>query len=168
MIVIMRRYVVLFFLLMAFAPAAFSQFQKVDSYRIPAFKMTMSDGKVFNSSQLTKNKPVVLIYFAPDCDHCIVMLDQVFKNIHQLDKTNVVLVTFKPVQDLRAFEKKYQVAKYPNIKVGTEGTSYYLRNFYRLDKTPFTAVYDKTGKLAYFYKDDPPVNEMLTRLKKLI
>ena len=164
----MKRYFVLFLLLMTIAPDGFSQFQKVDSYHIPSFKMTLSDGKVFNSSQLTKNKPLVLIYFAPDCDHCIVLLDQVFKKIHQLDKTNVVLVTFKPVQDLQAFEKKYQTAKYPNIKVGTEGLSYYLRNFYRLDKTPFTVVYDKTGKLAYFYKDDTPVNEMLTRLKKLI
>ncbi len=75
------------------------------------------------------------------------------------------MITFKPL--LSAFEKKYNISKYPNIKVGTEGYTYVLRNYYRLDKTPFTAVYDKKGMLAFFYKNETPVDEMLARVKKL-
>jgi thiol-disulfide isomerase/thioredoxin len=134
---------------------------------IPSFKMLMTNSKYFSDKEIQTNKPFVLIYFAPDCDHCIKLMDQLFKKIHQLDKATVALVTFKPVQDLLWFEEKYHTSRYPNVKVGTEGVSYVLRNFYRLDKTPFTAVYDKKGKLAFSYKDETPVDMMVNRFRKL-
>ncbi len=133
----------------------------------PQFKMVLTNGRSFSSASLPKNKPIVLIYFAPDCDHCIVLMDKLFKKIHQLDKASVVMITFKPVAELSAFEQKYNTGRYPNIYVGTEGYTYYLRNFYRLEKTPFTAVYDKKERLAFSYKNETPVDEMLARLKKL-
>jgi thiol-disulfide isomerase/thioredoxin len=134
---------------------------------IPPFKMLMTNNKYFSDQEVQKNKPFVLVYFAPDCDHCIKLMDELFKKIHEFDKATVVLVTFKPVRDLLWFEEKYHTPKYPNIKVGTEGISYVLRNFYRLDKTPFTAVYDKKGKLAFSYKDETPVGEFVNRFRKL-
>lgn len=94
-------------------------------------------------------------------------MDQLFKKIHQFDKATVVMVTFKAPNDVAWFERKYQTPQYPNILVGTEGTSYVLRNNYRLDKTPFVAVYDKKGKLAFSYKNDPSANEILARFKKV-
>jgi cytochrome oxidase Cu insertion factor (SCO1/SenC/PrrC family) len=134
---------------------------------IPAFSMNLTNGQKFSSGEIHKNKPFVLIYFAPDCDHCMILMDKLFKKIHQLDKASVVFITFKPVNELIAFEKKYNTARYPNIKVGTEGYTYVLRNYYKLQKTPFTAVYNKKGLLAFFYKNETPVDEMLSRLKKL-
>ncbi|MCW3110549.1 MAG: hypothetical protein JWQ09_5055 [Segetibacter sp.] len=134
---------------------------------IPSFRMLRTNGTYYSNKEIPKNKPFVLIYFAPDCEHCIKLMDELFKKIHQLDKATVVMVTFEQPKDVAWFERKYQIAQYPNIKVGTEGVSYVLRNYYRLNKTPFTAVYDKKGKLAFSYKDETPVNEMLARFKKL-
>jgi len=94
-------------------------------------------------------------------------MDELFKKIHQLDNATVVMITFRAPNDVAWFERKYQTAQFPNIKVGTEGTSYVLRNYYRLDKTPFTAMYNKKGKLEYSYKNETPVAEMLARFKKL-
>lgn len=134
---------------------------------IPPFRMLLSSGNYYSSRDIPKNKPVVLIYFAPDCGHCTVLMDQLFKKIHQLDKASVVLISFKSPGEIAGFEKKYNTTKYPNIKVGTEGLSYVVRNYYRLNKTPFTAVYNKKGQLAFSYREETPVNEMLTRLTKL-
>jgi thiol-disulfide isomerase/thioredoxin len=134
---------------------------------LPSFKILKTNGGYFTNNDIKKNVPVVLIYFAPDCDHCIKLMDQLFKKIHELDKARILMVTFRAPNDVAWFERKYQTAQYPNITVGTEGTSYVLRNYYRLDKTPFTAVYDKKGRLAFSYKDETPVNEMLTRFKKI-
>lgn len=134
---------------------------------IPAFRMAMTNGRYFTDKDILKDKPLVLIYFAPDCDHCIKLMDQLFSKIHQLDKATIVMITFESPRDVAWFERKYKTFEYPNIKVGTEGTSYVLRKYYRLDKTPFTAVYNKKGKLAYSYKNETPVDEMLSRFKKL-
>lgn len=134
---------------------------------IPSFKILLTNGSYYTSDNIDKSKPFVLIYFAPDCDHCTVLMDGLFKKVRQLDNTSVVMVTFKPPQELVAFEKKYNTYKYPNIKVGTEGYTYWLRNYYKLDKTPFVAVYNKKGALAFSYRNEPPVDEMLARVKKL-
>lgn len=134
---------------------------------IPSFKMLLTNGRYFTDKDIKKNSPFVLIYFAPDCDHCIKLMDQLFKKIRQFDKATVAMITFKAPADVAWFEKKYQTNQYPNIKVGTEGTSYVLRNHYRLDETPFVAVYDRKGKLAFSYKHEPPANEILARFKKL-
>ena len=77
------------------------------------------------------------------------------------------MITFEMPKDVAWFERKYQTAIYPNIKVGTEGTSYVLRKFYKLDKTPFTALYNKNGQLAFSYKNETPVADLLMRYKKI-
>lgn len=155
-------------LLVLFCCSSFSQSVVEKSLSaIPVFRMLLTNGQYFSSAEIQKNKPFVLIYFAPDCDHCLVLMDKLFKKVHHLDKASVVMITFKSPQEVSGFEKKYNTAKYSNIKVGTEGTTYVVRNYYNLQKTPFTAIYDKKGMLAFSYKDETPVDEMLARVKKL-
>ena len=48
------------------------------SQPIPPFKMTLSDDRIFSASELPKGKPVVLIYFDPDCDHCQKLMKELF------------------------------------------------------------------------------------------
>jgi thiol-disulfide isomerase/thioredoxin len=163
----MKRVLLVGLLSVVLFNSSFSQAYPKRGSAIPDFKMLMTNGKYFYSKEIQKNKPLVLIYFAPDCDHCIKLMDELFKGIHKLDKASVVMITFEPTRDVAWFERRYQTAQYPNIKVGTEGLTYVLRNYYRLDKTPFTAVYDKKGLLAFSYKNETPVNEMLGRLQKL-
>ena len=51
---------------------------KAVSQQLPSFKMTLSDNQIFNSSELPKGKPLVLIYFDPDCDHCQTLMNEFF------------------------------------------------------------------------------------------
>lgn len=134
---------------------------------LPPFKMLLSNGRYFTADDLRKGKPVVLIYFAPDCEHCQQLLQEVFKNMNVFKKAELVLVTFKPVSELLLFERSYQTAKYSNVNVGTEGTTFYLRNFYKMQNTPFTAVYDKSRKLVSAYRKEPPVDDLIKRLNSL-
>lgn len=131
---------------------------------MPPFKMLLTNGKYYTAADMPKGKPVVLIYFAPDCEHCLQLLDVFFKKIDAFKKAQVVLVSFKPVGELSLFERSYQTAKYPNVKVGTEGTTYFLRQFYKLQTTPFVALYDKDRKLVYSYRKEPPVDDLIKRL----
>lgn len=140
---------------------------KVCSQPIPPFKMMLSDNKIFSASDLPKGKPIILVYFDPDCEHCQKLMNELFKKINEFKKAEIVMVTFKPVIELPPFEEKYNTSGYSNIKVGTEGTLFYLRNYYGLVKMPFTALYDKKGNLSYSYKEQTPVDDLINRLKKL-
>jgi cytochrome oxidase Cu insertion factor (SCO1/SenC/PrrC family) len=134
---------------------------------MPAFKMQLSNGKTFTSSQLNHQKPTVLIYFAPDCEHCQVLMNEIFSRLNDFKTTQMVMVTFEPVKELFAFEKKYQTAKYPNIQVGSELPVFFFRYLYKLEHTPFTALFDKNGKLIASYKEQTPVNDLVKKLKAL-
>ena len=48
---------------------------------MPAFKMLLTDGSFYTAADLPVGKPVVLIYFAPDCDHCQELIAAFFKKI---------------------------------------------------------------------------------------
>jgi thioredoxin-related protein len=127
----------------------------------------LSNGTYFSGKSLPKGRPVLLIYFQPDCDHCQKLMDAMFKRIKEFRNTDIVMVTFKPVDELTGFEQRYQTFKFPNIKVGTEGTTYFLRYYYKLETTPFTALFDKKGKLVYSYRKETSVEDLIGRLRKL-
>jgi len=137
------------------------------SQNLPPFKMYRSDKTVFNAAELPKTKPVVLIYFDPDCDHCQKLMKELFQKIDAFKKAQIIMVTFKPVEELPAFEKLHNTQKYSNITVGTEGAAFYVRNYYGLVTMPFTALYDKNGNLIYSYRKDTSVDDLINRLKKL-
>jgi thioredoxin-related protein len=140
--------------------AAFSQ-------SLPPFKMYRSDKRIFNAAELPKTKPVVLIYFDPDCDHCQKLMKELFQKIDAFKKAEIIMVTFKPVEEVAAFEKQHNSQKYSNITVGTEGIGFYLRNYYGLVTMPFTALYDKKGNLNYSYRKETSVDDLVNRLKNL-
>ena len=157
-----------------FAPSIFFCFavillspSRMNSQTIPPFKMALSNNKIFNAIDLPKGKPLVLIYFDPDCDHCQKLMTELFKKIKSFKKAEMVLITFKPVTEVAAFEKKYTTSKYANMRVGTEGTLFYLINYYKLVKMPFTALYDRKGNYNYSYRDETPVDDLIKRLQGL-
>ena len=134
---------------------------------LPPFKMYRSNNSIFSATELPKNKPVIVIYFDPECDHCQKLMSEVFKKINSFKKAEIVMVTFKPVEEVAAFEKKHKTHNYSNIIVGTEGTSYQLRNYYKLMNMPFTALYDNDHKLNSSYGQDISVDELIKRLQSL-
>jgi thiol-disulfide isomerase/thioredoxin len=135
--------------------------------QLPSFKMTLHDGSHFSSGTLKKNTPVILIYFAPDCGHCQVLMKEFFKRVKDFDKAEVVMVTFKPLPEVAQFVKDYKITRYKNIFVGREDPIFFFRYFYDLVNTPFTALFDKKGKLVQSYKVETPVPELVSRLKKI-
>lgn len=139
----------------------------VSAQTIPPFKMKLSNGTVFSAKNLFKNKPVIIIYFTPECEHCQILMNQFFKKINEFKNAQIVLVTFKPLNEVKEFEKNYKTAAYKNIKVGIEDPVFYFRYFFKLENTPFTALYDKSGNLVYSWQKETPVNDLLARLKKI-
>ena len=140
---------------------------RTSSQTIPSFKMTLSNNEIFTAADLPKGKPFVLIYFDPDCDHCQKLMTELFKRMNSFKKAEMVLITFKPITEVAAFEKKYSTGKYANMRVGTEGTLFYLKNYYKLVKMPFTALYDSKGNYSYSYRDETPVDDLIKRLQGL-
>lgn len=137
------------------------------SQTLPAFKMKLTNGEIFTTSDVSTTKPLVLIYFAPDCEHCQVLIKQLLNKISVFKHAQILMVTFESLEAVTAFKKDYQLDKYPNIIVGMELPVFFFRTYYNLQHTPFTALFNKNKKLIASYKDFTPLDDLIKKLKSL-
>ncbi len=140
---------------------------QVKSQPVPSFTMQLTNGKTFSNKNLSHTRPLILIYFAPDCEHCQLLMDAIFKKFSKFKTAQFIMVTFKPINEVAEFENHYQIKKYKNITTGTEVPIFLFRKYYQVDNTPFTALYDKKGNLVVSYKKETPVDDLLKHLDQL-
>ena len=134
---------------------------------IPQFKILTTDSVNITLADLKKDKPVMIIYFQPDCGHCQHMMNQMRPEMDKFKNVQVILVTFVQLKAIRVFYKDYGLQKYPNFIVGTEGYSHPLLNIYNLKTTPYIALYDHKGKLYRTFEKAPSMNELEKAVNKL-
>jgi thioredoxin-related protein len=140
---------------------------KAQAGKLPPFRMMQTNGKVFKAEHLPMGKPIIIIYFSPECDHCEKLMKELVKRIEELKKVSIAMVTYLPVEKVLEFEKTYVLKKYSNIYTGTEGSSFFLRNYYNLTEMPFVALYSKKGDLIKWYSKEIDLKDLSTRLNRL-
>jgi len=138
---------------------------KTVAQTLPDFKMKLTDGSTFSTANVSHKKPVIVIYFAPDCEHCRALMNELLPQMHAFKNTEILMVTFESLDDVAWFENHYHTKNYPNVKVGVEVPVFFLKNYYKLEHTPFTALFNKKGKLMVSYKEYTPVNELIKWVK---
>lgn len=134
---------------------------------IAPYKITTTKDQVATSAELPKNTPVMLIYFSPDCPHCQKLIRDMKPDMDKFKNFKVVMVTFTDIRMVKTFENDYGLNKYPNFILGTEGYTYAVQRYYRLQHTPFVAIYGKDGKLVKAFDKQPEVSDILAAIKKV-
>lgn len=130
---------------------------KLQAQKIPAaiapFKITMANGQSFSAAQLQKNKPTALIYFDPDCDHCVLFTKELLKQYKGVRNKQIIMVTYRPLPIIKDFENLFKLSSYPSIKMGTEMETFIVRKYYSIYTFPFIALYNSNGKAAGIYNE---------------
>lgn len=122
-------------------------FAQTSNKNIAPFKIEMVNGKQFTYQQLQKNKPVILIYFSPTCDHCKAFIKELLQHEKELASKQIVMVTYVPIEEVKPFVSDFNLNNYSNIKAGTEGYSFIVRKYYNVERFPFVALYNKEMQL---------------------
>jgi thioredoxin-related protein len=68
--------------------------------KLPPFRIMQSNGSIFKAEQLPFEKPILIIYFSPDCDHCETFMKEFFKRALTSQRPSVVMVTYLPVAEV--------------------------------------------------------------------
>ena len=141
------------FLLPALLFFGFSLFAQEDStapvYQrfptIPQFTVYKApDSTAFSRDDLQKRKPVVFMVFSPDCEHCQHETELLLADIKKFKGAQIVMVTYLPYDEMMAFYKHYDLAKYPEITVARD-TKFFFPVFFKVRNLPSIYVYDKKG-----------------------
>jgi len=80
----------------------------------------------------------------------------------------VIMITFTPqIKAIQTFSRDFDVKKWTNWTIGTEGYTYNVQQFYHIATTPYIAIYDKIGKPVKYIDKDPKVEDILGATRKL-
>jgi thiol-disulfide isomerase/thioredoxin len=135
---------------------------------IPPYHILTTDSVYLTPANLKKNKAVMVIYFSPDCGHCQHLVSEMKPVMKDFKNMQVIMITWMPpLRGLRDFAKDYNLKKYPNVILGTEGYTYVVQRYYRVRTTPYIAVYDKNGKLSQTFDKVPEMKDLVAAVKKV-
>ena len=115
---------------------------------VPAFKIfTAPDSTAFTNEELKKNKPVVVMFFNPDCEHCQKETKELLAYKEELKDIQIVMTSALPYKLIKDFYTEYNIASMTNIKMGQD-VNYKLGTKYHPTRYPAIYVYDAAGNLA--------------------
>jgi thioredoxin-related protein len=135
---------------------------------IPPYHILTTDSVYVTPANLKKNKPVMVIYFSPDCGHCQHLMYDLKPELKNLQDVQIVMITFvTQLKAIQVFKRDFGLAKYHNITIGTEGYTMLVQKYYQIKNTPYIAIYDHNGKLAKAYEKVPTIPVLMSTIKKV-
>lgn len=135
---------------------------------IPPYKILTTDSVNITPANLKKDKATMIIYFAPDCSHCQHLMYELKPHMKEFKNVQVIMISFvQQIKAIQVFARDFDLKKYPNWTVGTEGYSLKVQQYYHVATTPYIAIYDKIGKPVKYIEKDPKVEDILATVKKL-
>jgi len=132
---------------------------------LPDFRILLSTGKYYTLKDVDKTKPVLLIYFSPDCDHCMTLMKDIFSKINLFNSVELLMISFRPIEEIRQFSADFKTEKYKNIKLGTEGYTFAVRDYYNFIRTPFLVLYNSKLEFHTFFSEKITADEISKRIK---
>ena len=156
---------------LSFSADAQSSTDSLPPYRkykqLPAFQVVMPDSsRVFNSYNIRKGKPSVLIMFSPDCSHCEQLAGMLLDSIRAFRDVNIIMASPFPLAEIRSYIAKTKIDQAAQIVIGKDA-SYFFWSFYKADTVPFIAVYDKNKTFVSTVTHLKSIDELLEVLKPL-
>ena len=136
--------------------------------KVPSFRMVKTNGKIFRAENLPFGKPIIIIYFSPECDDCQRLTDDLLARMNDFKNASIAMITYLSVDAVSQFEARNNLKKYGNIYIGTEGNYLFLKNYYNIEQFPFIALFSKDGDLIKkYYSKEINVSDLVDRLKNL-
>jgi thioredoxin-related protein len=131
----------------------------------PPFKLLLTDSATwFTKADLDKKKPLLLIVFSPDCDHCKLTTEDLIRNMDKLKKVQIVMATWLNFTQMKKFSEEFKLNQFENITVGHDA-NFIILPFYNIRNLPFMAFYDKKGQLISVVEGGLGMDKVVEKFK---
>ncbi|WP_301928192.1 TlpA disulfide reductase family protein [Ferruginibacter sp.] len=132
---------------------------------IPSFAIySLPDSTVFSNKDLHKNKPFIIMFFSPDCEHCQKEMKELLAYKEELKNIRILMASPGSYPMIKQFYQDYGVASMPNIKMGHDD-NFALGSIFQLRTFPSIFVYDQQGKLSKAFVGNISVPAILDAAK---
>lgn len=133
--------------------------------KLPSFKMRLLDSvTLLSADSIPAGRPVVLIFFRPDCSHCKRETQAILDHAGMLKDISILMVTNSSFFQIRDFYESFHLDRYRNVEVGKD----YEHSFYqafRPTSVPFTVIYNRERRLIKIYSEEADIKNILTAIR---
>ncbi len=134
-------------------------YKKYPTY--PPVKLLLPDSVSFYTKEdLPKKKPILMMLFNPQCEHCQHETEELIKNIDEFKDIQIVMSTSMTFDSLLSYRKKYKLDQYKNIVVAQD-THFFLYSFFNVRNLPFLAFYNKNKELISAFEGGMKIEDVL-------
>lgn len=127
---------------------------------LPPLQLLLSDSSKYTKEDLPKKKPVLIMLFSPECEHCQHEAEQLVQQKDLLKDIQILMVTTYPLDKMKTFAETYGLTQMENV-VMAKDPFYQLPSFYEMRMFPFMALYDKKGKLIATFEGNVGIERVL-------
>ncbi len=116
--------------------------------------------------EFDRQKPTVIIYFNPGCEHCQYEATEIGHRAEQFGKINTILVTPEPsVEKVKAFAQTYHLNEVDNLFILLDKNRQFIRHF-GTTVFPSVFIYGPDQKLLKSYKGEVKIEAIIASLLK--
>lgn len=164
----MKQFLISILILCVFESGAQSSSVELPYQRfptLPPIQLLLSDSTTkFTKNDIPKKKPVLVMLFSPDCNHCQHTAEELLQYKNELKDIQVIMATMFGISEMNAFAKKYQLNGLNNVVIGKD-IYYLLPPFYDVKNLPFMAFYNKKGDLISVYEGGMAIEKVIELFK---
>ena len=116
--------------------------------------------------EFDNQKPTIIIYFNPECEHCQYEASEIGKQAEHFENANTILVTpDDSVKRVEAFAVKYHLWEVDNLVVLLDRNKQFINQF-GTSIFPSVFIYGTDKKLIKMYKGETKMEAIITCINK--
>jgi thiol-disulfide isomerase/thioredoxin len=132
---------------------------------IPPIELLLPDSvSIFQTTTLSRKKPVVLLFFNTTCDHCQKEAVDLVKNKSVLKKIQLVMISSENLQLISKFYDQYELSAISNLIIGKDFRNNGMKHF-QYETVPFCAIYSRHHQFIASLERDFNTEKILQQLK---
>lgn len=144
--------------------------EKVHAKKVVHNKIqTLSVGQLFRMDstqfQMTSPRPILLVYFNSECEHCQYELTELKKNLPAFNAVSILLMSSENIATIKEAAQKFELAASPNAEFVKINRDDVFENFGSLS-VPHLFLYGADRKLIKEFKGETKIEAILQHLPK--
>jgi thioredoxin-related protein len=133
---------------------------------IPAFDLLKTDSSThITKANINAKHKTLIMFFSPECTHCQHQTEDMIAAIDSLKDIQIIMATYQPFEEMVAFNQKYSIEKYHNIKLGRD-VKYFFPPFYRMKNLPHLALYNNEGNYITSFEGNQKISTIVGAFDK--
>lgn len=133
---------------------------------IPSIEILLTDSStIFQTNTLSASKPVVLLFFSSNCDHCQKEATDMVQKKEILSKIQLVMISTEELYAIRNFYNQFGLSVINKLIIGKDIRYAGIKHF-QFESIPYCALYSRGHKYLGSLERNFNTDSIILKLKE--